>query len=72
MVGMLEFSLIPRLRGRVRGQLELCTLSFLPGGTFPSPPMILSLSAHPGQLSHCYAELEAKHVSLTWMKGRWG
>ena len=43
MVGMLEFSLIPRLRGRVRGQLELCTSSFLPGGTFPSPPMILSL-----------------------------
>ena len=45
-------------------------IAFLPGGTFSSPPMILF--AHPGQLSHCYTELEAKHASLTWMKGRWG
>ena len=43
-------------------------IAFLAGGTFSSPPMILS--AHSGQLSHCYAELEAKHASLTWMKGR--
>ena len=45
-------------------------IAFLPEGTFSSPPMILF--AHSGQLSHCYAELEAKHVSMTWMKGRWG